>query len=83
MSKLTNRKRHARYETESVVFSRGTRPVLVELFPDRIEVRLKGMRTRYAMSYDQIFDSAMKRGLAAAAVARKLARKAAKFGVQP
>ncbi len=78
MSKLKTRKRRARYETESVVFSRGTRPVLIELYPDRIECRLKGCRSRYAISYGQLFDLAMKRAQLAEMMARKLARKASK-----
>ncbi len=80
MTRLAARKRRAQFETDSVVFSKGTRPVMVELHPDRIVVRLKGNRTRYALGYDALFMTAMKKAMLDSRVARMMERKAQKVG---
>jgi hypothetical protein len=77
MSKLSTRKRRAKFETGTTIFDRRTRPVIVELHNNRLELRLKGNRTTYALPYDIAYDYAMKKASLAAATARRLAKKAA------
>jgi hypothetical protein len=75
MSKLSTRKRRARFETGVTVFDRRTRPVLVELTNEFMILRLKGTRTKYALTYSAAFMYAMQKASLAEATARRLARK--------
>lgn len=75
MTRLSRRKRRAEFETDSVIRQRGhTRTVVLELHAGYATVRLKGLRTRYAIGYDGIFWSAAK---LAAAAKRSRTRKGA------
>lgn len=80
MSKLEHRKRRATFETLDVVWSKGrTRPVLVELHPTHMTLRLKGTRARnaHALTYSAAFMQALN---AAQAAARREKAKAKKLG---
>lgn len=81
MSKLEKRKRRAMFETMGVVFSQGRgRPVIVELLPTHMNLKLKGTRTRYALTYSAAFTQALNAHLSAERRAKVEARKAAKMG---
>lgn len=74
MSKLSQRKRRLRVETDAAVFSRGARPIIVELFPTYMTLKPKGLRKAFQLTYTY----ALSMAAMADALATKRARAATK-----
>jgi prophage tail gpP-like protein len=59
-----------------------SRPLLVELHPRHVELRLKGTRRRLVLAYDAMYDLAAKMLARAAAAERLEQRKAKRKGAK-
>lgn len=78
MTRIAERTRPVRFETDSTFRERGHhRAILVECSPRFVTVRLKGTRSRYHVEWDAVMSLALKQA-AAAARREKLAAKDAK-----
>lgn len=62
MTKLTKRKSTLVFETNSTKFEKGRRrPICIEADFEVAYVRLKGMKHRFAISWEDVYDTAAKR----------------------
>lgn len=83
MTKISQRKRGLRFETEATVrYRRSLRNVVVEVDPAGVVgfVRLAGTRTRFPFSWDGLYTYAARNAAERAIAERKAARKAKKGG---
>ena len=78
-SKLSARKRRASFETEDTFFELGrNRNIIIELRPTHAVLRLQGCRRRWAVGYEYLVWTAIKKAKTEAAAARAAARKQSK-----
>ena len=84
MGKIVGRKTRCVLETATCVrYKKRDREIILELHPHHADVRLKGTRFRFPITYESIYYRAGEIAAAAAKRARAEARKLKLKGTQP
>lgn len=77
MTNLSQRRTKLKFQTASAVWERGEyRPVVIEAHAAYCEVRVKGMRKSYPITYAAIFHAAVKMAVREEQNEKKAKRKA-------